>query len=507
MEFQDNSVHERFFFVEFSYVILCGLLFFLFLTFSFSVPSKSTFRLNGEMDFSTYQGEEETFLDSINGLSTLRQDLDFHRYDVGMDLLFRQKMGALELEVLNRADLDLFSEDNLIFRDSNGNNLLEIGGQAILSPGWRLRGRGLWEVFDDRSFPEYSNDDLGGIFEIEHRIRPRVSLNLGYEVHDREYDTSIFDNYRQRDFYLGYYRFSPAKTTLKPVRSESEERVPGELKSDQFVSETRNALIDEGFFKTATLIPSRTTRRGIYGFLPYTVDSPMSFELEGRIRHRELYNSLEKSYLEGQINGVAQFFLSDNHEFRIDDQFSDRDYSSESLADNLLSYQRNIAVLSHFLSFSTISFDTSLELDSTFYKSRPLFDNLEWEFQSSVSWDVLNRWNLSWYHVFANVAFEMHRYFFTNWDYQLRSFTSTISLGDGFMLKGSFDREKKEFHFFENSIDSSFNKKGQDYRVIYNISPTHQIHAGFRWERERHFEFSVNDRYEELGYVGTRLSL
>ena len=145
-------------------------------------------------------------------------------------------------------------------------------------------------------------------------------------------------------------------------------------------------------------------------------------------------------------------FRSD-HDLRIEDQFSDRDYGGESLSDNLLSYQRNIAHIAHFVAWPTIRFDTSLELDNTLYKSRPAFDSFEWEFQSSVSWDLLERWNLSWFNVFSAMEYENPRDFFTNWDYELRSFISTIKMGDGFTLKGNFDREKKDFKFFENSID------------------------------------------------------
>jgi len=492
---------------KFSYVIPFALPFFLFFFFEFLSFGAENLQVHGDLDISVYRGEEETFLDSTNGLSTVVRDLDFRSYDVGLDFFYRHRMGAVEFEILDRVDLDIYSEDDLLFRDSNGSNLLEIGGQAILSPGFRIRGKALLDTFEDQTYPEYSNEDLGGYLEVEYRLRPRVFINLGYEVHDREFDISFLDDYTQRDIYVGYYRFSPAKNTLKPSRQESYERVQGELKEDQFVPGTRDALMDGGFFKAASLIPAKPRRRGIYGFLPYTVDAPMAFELEGRLRHRDLFNFNERSFIEGQINSTVQFFLGDDHDLRIEDQFADRDYASESLADNLLSYQRNTALVSHFVAWPTIRFDTSLELDTIFYKSRPSFDSQEWEFQSSVSWDVLSRWNLSWFHLFSKKGYETPREFFTNWDYQLRSFTSTIELGDGFTLKGNFDREEKEYKFFENSVDSSFHKKAQDYRLIYNFSSVHQVHIGYSWERERHIQFSVNDRYEELGYVGTRISL
>ena len=449
---------------------------------------------------------EETFLSTVDGISKLDDDLRFQSYDLGLNFDYSRRIGGLKVRISDRMNLDLYSEDDLIFRDSNGSNHLEFEGQAILAPGLRLKGGLQLDTYEDRSFVEYSNEDRGAYLEAEYRLRPGVSLHLGYETHIREFDVSVEDDYNQRDIYLGYYRLSPAKTTLKQVQQEGDAMARGALHRDQFLDETRDKLMDGGYPRLASLIPEKPRLKGIYGFLPYTVDAPMTFEIEARLRHRDLVNFQQRSYIEGQINSLVQFFINDDHDLRIEDQFSDRDYGGESLSDNLLSYQRNIAHIAHFVAWPTIRFDTSLELDNTLYKSRPAFDSFEWEFQSSVSWDLLERWNLSWFNVFSAMEYENPRDFFTNWDYELRSFISTIKMGDGFTLKGNFDREKKDFKFFENSIDSSYSKRGHDYRLIYNLSAIHEIHCGYRWERERHLQFIVNDRYEELGYVGTKIS-
>lgn len=462
--------------------------------------------LHGNLDFSAHYGQEETFLSTVNGISKADSDLQFQSFDLGMNLDYSRRVGALKIKISDRMNLDLYSQDDLIFRDSNGSNYLQFEGQAILAPGLRLKGGLQFDTFEDRSFVEYSNEDRGTYLEAEYRLRPRVFMHLGYEAHNREFDVSTEDDYSQRDLYLGYYRLSPAKTTLKPFTGESYEMARGALQRDQFSDPTRDRLMDGGFPRVASLIPEKPRIRGIYGFFPYTVDAPMAFEIEARLRHRDLLNFQQRSYIEGQINSSLQFFIGDDHDLRIEEQFSDRDYGGESLPDNLLSYQRNIAHIAHYVAWPTIRFDTSLELDNTFYKSRPAFDSFEWEFQSSVSWDLVKRLNLSWFHVFSGMEYENPREFFTNWDYELRSFISTIKMGEGFTLKGNFDREKKDFKFFENSVDSSYGKRAQDYRLIYSLSKIHQIHCGYRWERERHVQFVVNDRYEELGYVGTKIS-
>ena len=141
-----------------------------------------------------------------------------------------------------------------------------------------------------------------------------------------EFDSSISDNYYQQDLYLSYYRFSPEKNTFKYRRSVPKGYQSNMLKKSMFKDGSAQYLAQLGLSKTASLIPMVDLDQEIDMYIPYQIQSNMAFELEARIRNRELYNTLEKSFLETQVNGVVQFFFNPEHNFRIENHYYDREY-------------------------------------------------------------------------------------------------------------------------------------------------------------------------------------
>jgi hypothetical protein len=462
-----------------------------------------SFKANADFEISSFSGREQRFRDSALGLSRADRDLTFRDIDLNLDAAFSREGRGVRWNLSDRLNLDLFSDRNLRIRDSNYQNSLILRGDLDLSSRMRVKGEGSLQNFEDQSFPEFSNRDLGAIIEIERLLHGDTYLTIGHEVHDLEFDLSSKEDYLQRDFYLSYFRFSPGQM-VRRLKSKNSEEAPKGILQNSFKSGTRENTLDHGFFRAASLMGKISEHPIRRDYEVYSLQGDMSFDLEARLRHRELFNDLEKSYLEGQINGSAKFYPGKNHYFEIENRFADRDYSRESLGQNLLSYQENLARLTHFLGLEKISFDHRISFDSVFYKSIPDYDNYEWTLDSSISWDVLSRWNLAWFNAYSKRNYEVPREFFTNNDYRFRSLASTYRMGRGFSLVTRMDQERRTFSFFENFIDSSYNKKTQDYRVEYQATERISYHLGYLWERERHFVFEENDRFERLGYLGAR---
>ncbi len=459
---------------------------------------------NADLEVSSFSGREQTLRDSAGILSRQDRDLAFRDLDLNFDALMSREGKGIHWNLSERLNLALFSDRNLRIRDSNYQNTLTLDGNLSLSPRIRLKGEGSIHNFEDQSFPDFSNRDLGARLEIERHLHDHTYLSLGYEAHDLEFDRKTIENYQQRDFFLSYFRFSPGQQARRLMRKQNEGNPDSSAWTEPLSTEAHESLMGNGFPRTAALMGEISEHSLRPDYEVYSLKGDMSFELEARLAHRELFNDLEKSYLEGQINGAARFYPGDNHYLEIENRFADRDYSKESLGQNLLSHQGNLARITHFLGLDKISFDHRLSFDSIFYKTIPDYDNYEWILDSSISWDVLQRWNLAWFNVFSKQNYDQPREFFTNNDYRFRSLASAYRLGRGFSFLTRMDRERRRFLFFENFIDSSYNRKTQDYRVEYQVTARISLHLGYLWERERHFVFQGNDRFERLGYLGAR---
>lgn len=468
---------------------------------------ESQTRVLGDLALQYYFGDEQTFVDTGNGLQRLSSDKRFSHWDVNLDGEHLWNLGRLQILLRDRFTGDIYSDKNQISRNSDYQNLAELESSYFLSETVRMRGKLSYDVFEDQSFPEFSTDDFGGVLEWEKLIRRNTFLSVGYEAHDVDFEFSPLDNYYQQDAYLKFFRYSPVRMTIKALHRPPEKLDSLMMDKETFQDGTRDLLIRNGHGAVAARIPEYSLKEARTEFLPYQVDSPMTFELETRVRQRELYNTLERSFLEGQVNGLVLFQLSPSHTFSIENNFSDRDYARQNLTDNVLSYQRNEGEISHFIFFNRIMMDHRFEIDSVFYKDQPDFDYVDWTFSSNVSYDVLRNWNVSAYNAWKRVEYDVPRQFFTNNDYNVHSLSTQWKFSSKVSAKFILDYERRTFKFFTNVIDSSFSKKGRDFRVNWDLRRNFGFHTGYKWERERHASFQVNDRYEDLFYVGSSMKL
>ena len=454
-------------------------------------------------------GEEETFVDTGLGLSKTVTDKNFRYYDATMDGEVSWLIGRLQLTASDVFDGDIYTDKNQLTRTSNWQNNAKLSGDYFINELIRMKGSLTLDTFEDQSFPQFSTDDFGGVLELERKVRRNVFLTLGYEVHDLNFKNTTEDDYYQQDAYLSFFRFSPEKNTIKVKLRRHGKTAPLMMRKEYFKDGTRQMLTQYGMVSTATYIPEVSYEDEYTEYLPFKYQSNFSFELEGRVRKRELFNALENTYLEGQINGTAQFFFNQEHFFKYENNFSDRDYARQNLPSNLLNFQRNIGNFQHYFARGDFVFDHRLKVENFWYKDQPDYDSFEWIFDSSISWDLLKNWNVSAYHSFSQIEYDLPRQFFTSNEFDSRSLITTWKFNRLTNLVVTLDEQKRSVKFFENSIDSTFRKKGSDYKLIYRPDGSRNwaFHGGYRWERERHSNFQANDRYEQLSYIGARFTL
>ena len=469
--------------------------------------AKPNIQIYGDVESTWNFGREETYVDTGFGLQKISQEKDYRHLDVNVDGQVSWMVDRLRFNFSDRLDVDIYSQKNQISRNSNYQNFAQFEGDYFIHDNMRVKGILSYDIFEDESFPEFSTNDFAAKLEIERKLRRNTFLTTGYEAHDLEFDTSSFDNYNQQDLYLSFYRFSPEKNTYKHHRSAPSGYQPGMLKKSMFKDSTANYLSQLGLSNTASLIPMIDLDQEIDTYIPYQIQSNMAFELEARIRNRELYNSLEKSFLEAQINGVVQFFFNAEHNFRIENHYYDREYARESQTDNLFHYQRNETLFSHYYAVNRFVFDHRLSIDQYFHRDQSDWDSFHWVFDSAVSYDIMRRWNLSYYNSWSQIDYDVPRQFFTNNEYNFHSFSTSYRISNKLKFTATFDSESKNVKFFENSIDSSFRKRARDLRLEYKFKRLWGAHTGYKWERESHRIFEVNDRYEAMAYVGASIQL
>lgn len=452
-------------------------------------------------------GKEETYVETGRGLQKFTEDKNFTEYKINFDGQASWLIDRLRFQFRDRLNADVFSIKDQISRNSNYHNYAEFEGDYFVHDQTRVKGFLSYDIFEDQSFPEFSSNNFGAKIEIERKLRRNTFLSGGFEAQDLEFRNTPLDSYFQRDAYISFYRFSPQKNTFKHRRGYQTNPDPQMLKKDMFKEDTREYLNQLGLSRTASLIPIVDLGKQIDFYVPYQIQSNMTFELDAKVRYRELYNSIQRSFLEGQINGVTQFFFNSEHNLRIENHFYDRDYAQESLSDNLLHFQRNETLLSHYIAIKRFVFDHRLTVDQYFYKNQASWDSHNWIFDSAISYDIIRRWNLSYYNSWSRVNYELPRQFFTNNEHNYHSFSWRYRFSRDFSMKAIYDSESKNIKFFENSIDSSFHRKAQDYRLQYKSGNLLGFHTGYKWERERHHNFEVNDRYERMVYLGASIKL
>ena len=452
-------------------------------------------------------GQEETYVDNGFGLEKYVDNKNYRHYKFNLDGDASLTVNRLQFRFTDHLSGDVYSVKDQISRNSNYQNYASFEGDYFIHDNVRVKGVLNYDIFEDQSFPEFSSDEFSARLEIEKKLRRDAFLTVGYEARDLDFSETPLDSYIQKDVFINFYRFSPEKNTFKYRREARQLDQEGALKKDMFHDSTRDYLGRMGLNRTASMIPLVDLSEQIDIYEPYQIQSNMTFELDSKIRYRELSNALEKSYLEAQVNGVVQFFFDSEHHFSIENHYSDRDYAEESLANNLLHFQRNEALLSHYLAVNRFVFDHRLSIDQYFYKNRPSWDSMEWELNSGISYDILRRWNLSYYNSWSKVSYELPRQFFTNHEHSFHSFSWSYKFSNKFSFKSQYDSESKIITFFENSIDSSFHKKAQDHRLQYDSNKLFGFHAGYKWERERHNNYEINDRYEQMTYVGASIKI
>jgi hypothetical protein len=461
------------------------------------------FQFTGRVDMSTFDGDVEYYEITPYGLNTKVESKGFDRRQVEFQLSGERHLGRLHFSLENDYDSDIYSDTSLKNRYSNLNNLFNFTGTWDLSQGLRVRGELSNEVFKDRSFPEYTTDDSGAVFALEKMIRSNVVLSGGYENHDVEFENDPTENYTQQDAFVSFYRYSPGKKVLR--HNEPPLPPPQDPFALRFSKRSSEILDRWGYDLTASHVFKEQKALPNPGlFVERKVQSDMVFEAEGRVRYRELYNELEKSYMETQGNLFVQFLFDESHYTWIYNRYSDRDYAQESIADNIHSYRRDLIELAHYIARDTVMLENRLTYDAYFHKDGgEEYDFNEMNFYTTLSWDLQPNWNMSYYGNYRQLKYEDPRPYFSDSDYEYHALSGTWYYGPQLSFTGTVEKEIKEVKQNENEIDSSYDKNARSITAKWQQTAQWSYYCGWRWEREKHEIYEENDSFEDMIYAGT----
>jgi hypothetical protein len=479
------------------------------------VQNFSAWDFSGNAEATWYGGKEEVFLPEGNGgLKKQERNTDYLRYTGWASLFVPRKMGRLDLSFSNDLDGDVYSDVSLASpqidssqqtRFSNWLNSTNLQAIWPMSSKIRLKGSAGMEVFRDDSFPEYSADEKTAILEIERLLRENVYLTFGYQAQSVDFISAPLEDYYQRDLYASFYRYSPAKYRVER-REFTESYIHNPLGS-HFDENSIRLMEQDGFFHSRfSLENTRSIHVQKPRYYQIRTQSDMIFELEGRLRHRDLYNDLERSYLEGQLNAVVRFFFREGHYLQLNNSYSDREYAKESAPDIIHSYQRNLFEFAHVLSSGGFSADSRASYDKYFHKDDVSNDYAVFSLQSSLGWDIIRQWNMSWFGLFKQADYDEPRVYFADYRQVLNSISLTWRFNDGFALTTSREDETKEVEQFESILDASFKRESMDFRLKWQGGGPLSYHAGWRFDEKKHTVLDDYDRYEELVYGGTNVS-
>ncbi|MCJ8347730.1 hypothetical protein MJH12_19515, partial [bacterium] len=357
----------------------------------------SSLRLDifGDITTSYFTGKEEYYGNVGTGINKVVSDLIFQNTELNLQLDLSKTHKKLNLSITDRIYGDLLSNRNTRTRFSSFNNFLEFKANFTPNQDLRLHSTFTSDIYEDQSFKEYSHKNSSADFGVEKRLHLNTFLGMGSNLSQTRFDSSLGDNFDQTDIYFSYFRFSKERYTIK--RDEVNE--PSQVKfliMEGIKESTRRKFSDMGYLRTLANFQSMESKPNLFIYRPYKLQSDMSFDLEYRVRHRELYNSVEKSFIEQQINGALMFYFSDNHSLRMVDHYTDREYSKDFTEDRLFSHRRNQLEFTHNLQSNKVYVSSGVLLDYTFHKDKEDFDQHDITMDFDISWDIMPGWNFAY---------------------------------------------------------------------------------------------------------------
>lgn len=489
------------------------LLFFLFcLVFR---QSAEAWEFSGSGELNWYRGKEEVFLPfGLGGLAKQERNVDYRRYTTWASLFLPQKSGRVEWSIANDFDGDIYSNVSLLSpmidssqqtKFSNWLNSTNLQVNWPMSAQLRLKGAAGVDFFRDRSFPEFSADEKTASLELERLLRENTYLSFGYQALDVDFISAPLEDYYQRDLYVSFHRYSPAK--YRTERRDFTDSYAYNHLGSNFDENSLRVINEQGFFHSYySLENMRTKYLQKPRYYQTTSWSDMVFELEGRLRHRDLYNNLERSFIEGQLNATARFIFHDNHYLQLKNLYSDRDYARDSDPDIINSYWGNFFELAYVRSNDGFSADTRASYDNYFHKNNKDNDYNILSLQCLFGWDIIKQWNISWFGLFREADYDVPRLYFADYRLRLNSISLSWHFNDGFSLTGTKEHEDKKVAEFESILDASFKREAMDFRLQWQSSGALAYHAGYRFDEKIHTILEDYDRYEDLFYGGTSVS-
>ncbi|MCO4782607.1 MAG: hypothetical protein KC646_09805 [Candidatus Cloacimonetes bacterium] len=460
----------------------------------------------GDITTNYFTGTEEYYINSGSGVVKSAPDLSFQNTELNLELDVSKTFKKLDISLTDRIYGDILSKRNTRSRFSSYNNFFELKANFAPHQDLRLHSTLTSDIYEDQSFGEYSHSNTTFDVGAEKRIKLNTFLGVGTNVSHTRFDSSVIDDFDQSDVYFSYFRFSQERYTLKRDELSESSHVKFVL-MEGIKESTRRAFSDWGYLRTLANFQSMEEKPNLFIYRPYKLQSDMSFDLEYRVRHRDLYNSNQKSFLEQQVNGALMFYLNDNHSFRIVDHYSDREYANSSFADRLFSHRRNKLELTHNIQANKIYVSSGMLLDYTFHKDKEDYDQHDISMDFDISWDIMPGWNFAYNYSNLRKSYDHDQEYFTDYRQVHGNLTIRADLTRNASVMGSFFNETKRFNRFVNQIDSPYDRVGQDYRVMLNPTESWSWHVGYKWEEEEHSSFVTNNRFERLAYVGTRFSL
>ncbi|PCJ19795.1 MAG: hypothetical protein COB02_06280 [Candidatus Cloacimonadota bacterium] len=460
----------------------------------------------GDITTSYFTGKEEFYRNTDFGDKKIVSDLSFRNTELNLGVDLSKTIKKLNLNLSDQIYGDILSKKNTRTRFSSYNNLLKFKADFTPHQDLRLHAAFSADTYEDQSFKEFSHGNNSLDLKVEKRLQLETFIGIGTTVSNTRFEYSPRDSFDETDFYLSYFRFSQEKHTM--IKEETIESSHVKFILMEGIKEsTRRKFSEAGYLRTLANFQSEKLKPNLFIYRPYKLQSDMSFDLEYRVRHRELYNSLEKSYLEQQVNGALMFYLSDDHSLRFVNHYADREYSKDSIADRLFSHRKNQFEITHNIQTNKIYLSSGLLLDYIFHKDKEDFDQHDVSIDFDISWDIMPGWNFAYNYSNLRKSYDKVQEYFTNYRQIHGNLTVRADINRRASVMGSFFSETKRYNQFVNQVDSPYDRIGQDYRFIVNPNQFWSWHIGYKWEEEEHSNFITNNRFERLAYLGTKFSL
>jgi len=458
----------------------------------------------GEAEITVFNGNREGYLNTAQGLIPQKIDEQFLQNRGYAGFYWKNRIEKLDLSIRDTFQFSLLDNPELLRRISSWDNDLEVMGLLHFTGPAFVRGIVGHRSFEDKRFPEFSNQDLYASLALERQLDPNRRLSAGYARREVNFDVSKADDFTQQDIFVNFLRFSTPRmyTLLKKSGPTSFGRA---LMSRHFSEGDKQILLEDRFDGVTQLAMDT---EGVYReeIVTGQEEGGMAFEAEYRMRDTTLFNQIAHSYLENQFHLRSRLYFDPYHAITLANSYNIRDYQEQIVPDRIMDQEKNITELNWYLGRQTVSLDQTLKLEQVYFRNDKTRDYQILNWEGNVNWELLRGFSAGIFSNWQWRRYDTPREFYTDTDSKFASLFFSWKIRPKVELSAVRDWEQQRIQDFETVIDSSFDLDGSDYRVTWHQNRELRFHLGYRMEEERHLKFFTNDRNESLTYAGTKVA-